>query len=102
MLLRAAELAIENGFTHYRIVNGSVRGQTQVYTTPGTIDTTANASVYGNSAFGTSFTTYNPPQQHTSTTQHGAMIVQMLSEAAPGALDAKLIYDQLYPKLTKK
>lgn len=111
ILLRAAELAKQNGFTHFQILDGSMRQSQRTYTTPGYSSTTANVygnstatlsgnTVYGNySGFGTANTVYTPPQTHVITNQHGSVVVRMLREAAPGALDEQLIYDQLYPKL---
>jgi hypothetical protein len=111
ILLRAAQLARQNGFTHFQILDGSMRQSQRTYTTPGYSNTTANVygnstatlsgnTVYGNySGFGAANTVYTPPQTHVITNQHGAALVKMFREPVPGAFDAQLIYDQLYPKL---
>lgn len=118
VLLRSAELALQNGFTHFAVLDASMKATQRSYTTPGYANTTsqatvygtANSSVYGNNVsttysgtgFGTSQTTYTPPQTHTITNQHGAALVRMLRQPAPGAFDAQMIYNQLHPKLAKK
>lgn len=56
-LLRSAELTLKNGFTHFAIIDGRSREQLGTYTTPTQSYTTANASAYGNSAYGTAQTT---------------------------------------------
>ena len=111
VLLRAADLAKQNGFSHFQILDGSMRQSQKTFTTPGSSTTTANVygnstatlsgnTVYGNySGFGSANTVYTPPQTHVITNQHGTVVVKMLRGPAPGALDAQLIYDQLYPKL---
>lgn len=115
VLLRAAELAIQNGFTHFAILDGSMSTSARTYTTPGTVNTTTQANVYGNAnsrfygnsvstvydgtVYGTSRSVITPPQTHTITNQHGAALVKMFRTPVPNALDAQLIYNQLHPKL---
>lgn len=101
VLLRASELAIQNGFSHFMILDGSMKSTERTFTTPGSINTTGQASVYGNTIYGTSNSIYTPPQAHRVTNQHGAALVKMFRGPAPNALDAQLIYNQLHPKLAK-
>jgi len=56
-LLRSAELTLQNGFTHFLIVDGRSRERLGTYTTPTQSFTTANATAFGNSAYGTARTT---------------------------------------------
>ena len=56
-LLRSAELALENGYSYFEIVDANSHISTSSYTTPTTSTTTANAYGYGNYAYGTARTT---------------------------------------------
>lgn len=54
-LLRSAELALENGFSYFALVDSQQYSKQGTYTTP--TQTYATATAYGNSAYGTA-TTY--------------------------------------------
>jgi hypothetical protein len=54
-LLRCAEIAIENGYPYFVIVNGANGESRSTYVTP--TDTTGSATVVGNSVYGTTTTT---------------------------------------------
>lgn len=56
-LLRSAELTLENGFTHFIIVDSSRYSKKGLYTTPRTSYTTGNAYSYGSGAYGSATTT---------------------------------------------
>lgn len=56
-LLRSAEVALKNGFTHFVIIDSKSREQLSTHTTPTQSYTTANATAYGNSAYGRAQTT---------------------------------------------
>ncbi len=56
-LLRSADLTLKNGFTHFIVVDSQTREMHGSYTTPTQSYTTANATVYGNTAYGTAQTT---------------------------------------------
>jgi len=101
MLLRASDLAIQKGFTHFAILSGSM-AQSQEYagTLPGNAQTTSHATLSGNTIYANASTIYTPAQPIIVTNQHGVLTVKMLRQAAPNALDARLIYDQLKKKLT--
>lgn len=68
-ILRSAELALQNGFTHFVIVDANQYTQTSTYKAPTTATTTLNtnttgtASIYGNTG------TYNSNTYGTATTQ---------------------------------
>lgn len=67
-LLKAAEVTLERGFTHYLIQGATDRSRSETVFIPGSSRTTSNASAYGvgNTAYatGSSRTTYNPPQAY--------------------------------------
>lgn len=52
-MLRSAELALQNGFTHFAFLSSKTGGQAIAITAPTTTYTTSNASVYGNNVSGT-------------------------------------------------
>jgi len=56
-LLRSAELALRNGFTHFIIVDGRSSSEYGAYTTPTQSYTTGGATSYGNTAYGSATTT---------------------------------------------
>jgi hypothetical protein len=56
-LLRSAELALENGFRYFVIVESGKDSNVSAYTTPSTSHTTGSASRYGNYAYGSATTT---------------------------------------------
>jgi hypothetical protein len=55
-LLRSAEVALENGFSYFLIVDSERYSTTGAYTTPTTSHTTGSAHVYGNYAYGSATT----------------------------------------------
>lgn len=56
-LLRSAELALKNGFTHFAIIDSQSRVKLGSVTTPTQSYSTANVTAYGNSAYGSAQTT---------------------------------------------
>ena len=56
-LLRSAELALENGFPYFIIVDEKQWTKNETYTTPTQTTTTANVYGYGNTASGTAYST---------------------------------------------
>lgn len=56
-LLRSAELTLKNGFTHFAVIDSKSREIHSSYNSPTQSYTTANATAYGNSAYGTATTT---------------------------------------------
>jgi hypothetical protein len=57
VLLRSAELALRGGFKYFIVVDRADRSSFGTYTTPSTSNTTASATVYGNTAYGSAQTT---------------------------------------------
>ena len=55
-MLRSAELALANGFTHFAFASSRTGTETSTMTTPTTSYSSGNASVYGNSVYGNSTT----------------------------------------------
>ena len=57
VLLRSAEVALENGYKYFIIIDEKSRINTSSYTTPVTATTTGTANVYGNQAnyYGTTY-----------------------------------------------
>ncbi len=56
-LLRSAELALQNGYKYFAIIDRQSYNNNSTYTTPTTSNTTANAYVYGNNVYGNATTT---------------------------------------------
>lgn len=56
-LLRSAELALQNGYKYFAIIDGQTYLNNSTYTTPTTSNTTANAYVSGNNIYGNATTT---------------------------------------------
>lgn len=92
-LLRAADLAITHGFSHFVIIDGGYDEQQTTMTTPGTSYTTANVNAYGNVAYGSSYTTYNPGTSYLIRRPSVNNTVRMLHGRPEGvvAYDAALI-----------
>jgi uncharacterized protein YceK len=66
-LLRGAELTLRNGFSYFVVIDSQSRERQGSYTTPKQSYTTANATAYGNSAYGSAqTTTYGGQTIHTS------------------------------------
>ena len=63
-LLRCAELALENGFRYFAVVETEKKSQVSSYTTPSTSRTTARAYGSGNYTYGTATTTTSGGQTY--------------------------------------
>lgn len=99
-LLRSAELALENGYKYFVIIDSSSHTRNSTYTTPVTSHTTANAYGTGNYAYGTATTTtsggqtYNISKPSTSNT-----IVCFKEKPAAGfSYNAEFIYKNVSQK----
>jgi hypothetical protein len=58
-LLRSAEIALENGFKYFTVIDSNAKSELSTYTTPTTSRTTGYAQTYGNYTYGkTKTTTY--------------------------------------------
>jgi len=60
-LLHAADMTLSHGFRYFAIVNEANTTSVSSITLPGQSYTSANVTGYGNSAYGTAITTYDPP-----------------------------------------
>ncbi len=58
-LLRSAELALANKFTHFAFSESNTSSALSSYTAPVTATTNASANVFGNSVYGSAKTTYS-------------------------------------------
>lgn len=56
-LLRSAELALENGYKYFVIIDANSYTSNSTYTTPTTSHTTGSAHTYGNHTYGSATTT---------------------------------------------
>jgi hypothetical protein len=99
-LLRSADLALQNGYKYFVIVNGGTSVSSSTHTTPTTYNTTANVYATGNYAYGTARTTqsggqtYNISKPSTSNT-----IVCFKEKPASGmSYNAEFIYKNIREK----
>lgn len=100
-LLRSAELALKNGFTHFVIVQGQSGAQYGTYTTPMQANTTGSATVYGNTAYGRSTTTFTGGQTFLITkpsTTNTIVCFKGRPEVNGLVYDANFIYNSLASK----
>lgn len=56
-LLRSADIALKNGFTHFAVIDGRSRADYATFTTPTQSNTNANVTLAGNTAYGRATTT---------------------------------------------
>ena len=56
-LLRSAEITLDNGFSHFAIIDERSREKLSTFASPTQSYTTANATAFGNTAYGTAHTT---------------------------------------------
>jgi hypothetical protein len=75
-LLHAADMTLSHGFRYFAIV--SERNGTSEYeiTQPGHAYTSANVIGYGNSAYGTAVTTYDPPTSIRIFKPHSGLLIR--------------------------
>lgn len=98
VLLKAAETAAAQGFTHFAVLGSEDATSVSSYTTPGTMQT----SIYGNSAY----TTYNPGYRDTVIKPGADAMVKFCKQdkANPcsGMLPADEVIQNLGPKYFPK
>ena len=100
-LLRSAELALENGYPYFVIVDANQWTKNETYTTPTQTTTTASATAYGNTATGSAYSTttggqtYNYAKPRSTNT-----IVLLKTNDTAGSLvyDAQFIVDSMEKK----
>jgi hypothetical protein len=97
-LLKAAEVTLQSGNTHFIIVDGKDATSRNVGQTLGTFQT----NMIGNTAF----TTYNPGISYDIVKPGQDVIVQTFSVSAgaappPGAMNAQQVYDNINPRVLR-
>lgn len=99
-LLRSAQLALENGYGYFIILEDETSTENSTYTTPTTSSTTANVFGSGNSAFGTATTTTYGGQTYNISKPGVSNTIMFLEDEPEGgfAYDAGLIRSQLMEK----
>ena len=90
VLLKAAQTAIAQGFTHFAIVSAADASRTGTIETPGTMQT----SVYGNMAF----TTYSPGSVNSFVKPGEDVFVRFCKGDCPGKFPAAQIVNNLGPR----
>jgi hypothetical protein len=99
-LLRAADLSLSHGFYYFVVINEAQGGNVSSFTTPGQSYTTANATAYGRSVYGSATTTYIPPQTFTFFKPRSGIMIRCFVERPEGAFafDAKFLVKSLRAK----
>lgn len=97
-LLKAAEVTLQSGNTHFVILGSQDATSRDYGRTPGTMHT----NVYGNTAF----TTYNPGVTYDIVKPGQDLLIQvgkvMAGQQAPaGAFPAQQVYDNISPRVLK-
>jgi len=103
-LLRAADLTLSHGFHYFAIVAGGSGGSTSSITLPGSSYTTASATGYGNSVYGTATTTYIPPTNIPIFKPSSGLLIRCFTERPPGGyvFDARFLSNSLKGKYHMK
>lgn len=100
-LLRCAELALDNGFTHFVIVDASQATDHSSYTMPGSSTTQVSGYQYGNRFSATAQTSTRPGQTlHFAKPSNSNTIVCLKAAPPDGtfAYDAQFLWDSLSEK----
>jgi len=100
-LLRSAELTLKNGFTHFVIIDGQSRETHSTYTTPLQATTTGSTSVYGNTAYGSSTTSFTGGETYHFTkpsTTNTIMCFKGKPEIGGLVYDAQFLFNALGQK----
>jgi hypothetical protein len=99
-ILRAADLTLSHGFRYFGIVNSVSGGNTSSITLPGQSYTTAQATRYGNTAYGTATTTYMPPTNIPIFKPNTGMLIRCFAERPPDGyvFDAQFLSHSLRTK----
>jgi hypothetical protein len=99
-LLRAADLTLAHGFHYFAIVNEAQGGSTSSITLPGSSYTTATATGYGNTAYGSAVTTFVPPTNIPVFKPRSGLLIRCFGERPPGGyvFDAQFLSRSLRAK----
>ncbi len=97
-LLKAAEVTLAAGGTHFLVVTANDATNRSVGSTAGTFQT----NVYGNTAY----TTYNPGVTYDIVKPGQDLIVQVLklpsgAASPPGSFDAQQVYNNISPRVIR-
>lgn len=91
-LLRSAELAVENGYPYFVIVDEQQWTKNESYTTPTQTTTTATANVYGNTATGTAYSTMTGGQTYHTVKPRATNTIVLLKDKDKDNING-LVYD---------
>lgn len=96
-MLRAAELALQTGFTHLAVINERNSTTTHSFTTDGEAKTTGTAQIYGNQVSYSGHTTYTPGQTVTFYKPSTGLVVQFFKTKPEGifAYDAAFLQQSI-------
>ncbi|MBI5384438.1 MAG: hypothetical protein HZA90_07090 [Verrucomicrobia bacterium] len=96
-MLRASELALQHGFTHFAVVDERRSTTAHSFTTSGHATTTGTAYVYGNQATYSGQTIYTPGQTHTFYKPRTGLVVQFFKTKPDGifAFDAAFLQQSI-------
>jgi hypothetical protein len=99
-LLRAADLTLRHGFRYFAIINSASGGSTSSITLPGQSYTTASATGYGNSVYGSATTTYVPPTNIPIFKPNTGLLIRCFAERPEGGygFDAQFLSKSLRSK----
>jgi hypothetical protein len=103
-LLRAAELTLQGGFSHFAIVDENNSTTAQTFTTPGQAYTTGSAFGNGNMATYSSFTTYTPGQTYTFYKPQTGLLIKCFQTVPDGVstFDAAFLQHSIRQKYGMK
>ena len=109
LLYRCAEITANSDNEYFIMTGGDTEVRKSTYTTPGTYTstTTATATAYGNTAYGTAYTsgTYNPGQTYNITKYGATATIKVFKGQKPSdyptAFDAKELLHFLGPKIRR-
>ena len=93
VLLRASELALQKGYSHFAILQSSNRYDSYTTTTAGSVDQETHK--------GKTYTTYTAPTSTTTQHPNAESIVRLLHgkpSGGPLAYEARAVYNSLAPK----
>jgi hypothetical protein len=104
ILLKAAELARDEGFTHFLILDSNDWAKEGVISTPGSFTSTTTSNGYGSGGYGYGSTytvgSYTPPSTTRTTKPRSDAVVKLLKNPPPeaNAMDAGMVYRSLAVK----
>ena len=99
-MLRAAELAVKDGYPYFVILNETNDSKTSSFSTGGYAQTTGSAYMSGNRAYYSGQTTYSPVQTYNIYKPESGILVRFLKVKPEGGLvfDASFLISTLKEK----